>query len=315
MNTAQQVTDLVTKWKSEGITKSELVVNTAYACMGWSYVFGAAGQMCTPSTRRSYAKNYEVRNPAEAAVILSKCQVCRESNPKGSCEGCKWYPGGSTRCYDCRGFTRWLLGQVGIVLKGAGATSQWNDNSNWVVKGEIKDMPKDKVCCVFMKNGSKMSHTGMYVGNGKIVHCSGEVKEDTTNNKKWTHYGVPAGLDGDVPVPTHKTIKRGSVGEDVVICQKDLIQLNYNLGPSGADGKFGPKTEAAVKDFQKSKGLKADGIVGSATWAALEEAVGPTPGPTPTPTLYTVTIQHLTADQVEDIKQQYADVTVTEERG
>lgn len=44
------------------------------------------------------------------------------------------------------------------------------------------------------------------------------------------------------------------------------LQSKLNLM---ADGIFGPLTEEAVKEFQKSKGLKADGIVGAQTWAAL----------------------------------------------
>ncbi|MXV18533.1 peptidoglycan-binding domain-containing protein [Deinococcus xianganensis] len=36
------------------------------------------------------------------------------------------------------------------------------------------------------------------------------------------------------------------------------------------DGSFGPSTESAVKSFQTSKGLTADGIVGPNTWLALE---------------------------------------------
>lgn len=35
------------------------------------------------------------------------------------------------------------------------------------------------------------------------------------------------------------------------------------------DGKTGPLTEKAVEDFQKAKGLKADGRVGQMTWAEL----------------------------------------------
>lgn len=42
------------------------------------------------------------------------------------------------------------------------------------------------------------------------------------------------------------------------------------------DGAFGPKTEAAVKDFQQGAGLTVDGVVGSQTWAALPDG-GPMP--------------------------------------
>lgn len=35
------------------------------------------------------------------------------------------------------------------------------------------------------------------------------------------------------------------------------------------DGKFGPATESAVKNWQKAHGLKVDGIVGPQTWGAL----------------------------------------------
>ena len=39
--------------------------------------------------------------------------------------------------------------------------------------------------------------------------------------------------------------------------------------PVAVDGIFGPNTEAAVKAFQQSKGLAADGIVGPQTWPKL----------------------------------------------
>lgn len=57
------------------------------------------------------------------------------------------------------------------------------------------------------------------------------------------------------------TIKKGSRGSDVVTLQKKLNLI--------ADGIFGPITDEAVRDFQKSHNLTVDGIVGSKTWSAL----------------------------------------------
>ena len=59
----------------------------------------------------------------------------------------------------------------------------------------------------------------------------------------------------------------GSRGETVVRIQQKLRQYGYLDG--AADGIFGKETYDAVIWFQKKNGLKADGVVGSATAAAL----------------------------------------------
>jgi putative chitinase len=56
-------------------------------------------------------------------------------------------------------------------------------------------------------------------------------------------------------------LKLGSEGEDVK-------KLQVKLGIE-AIGKFGPKTDAAVKAWQSSHGLTADGIVGDGTWSKM----------------------------------------------
>ncbi len=53
------------------------------------------------------------------------------------------------------------------------------------------------------------------------------------------------------------------------------LQLRLNMAgavpPLKVDGIFGPKTRQAVEDFQQANGLADDGIVGPATWAALNQ--------------------------------------------
>ena len=87
-----------------------------------------------------------------------------------------------------------------------------------------------------------------------------------------------SGLEG-VKAASRSTLQLGSSGSDVVYLQESLVQLGYNLGTGGVDGKFGPATYIAVKAFQGDQGLVVDGIVGPKTWAALSSEVV-TAGPT-----------------------------------
>jgi peptidoglycan hydrolase-like protein with peptidoglycan-binding domain len=64
------------------------------------------------------------------------------------------------------------------------------------------------------------------------------------------------------------TIRLGDTGDDVKRLQRVFARTKA-LGPDSVDGVFGPQTEQAVKDFQQSEGLVADGIVGPTTWAQL----------------------------------------------
>lgn len=62
---------------------------------------------------------------------------------------------------------------------------------------------------------------------------------------------------------------RGAAVEDI---QRRLIVLGADLGPTGVDGVFFGATLAAVRSFQRERGLDEDGEVGPLTWAALVDA-------------------------------------------
>jgi peptidoglycan hydrolase-like protein with peptidoglycan-binding domain len=71
----------------------------------------------------------------------------------------------------------------------------------------------------------------------------------------------PQPQPGQAPRPT---LRRPAEGELVKVVQSKV--------GVPADGKFGPKTEAAVRVFQRNHALTPDGIVGPKTWQALDAA-------------------------------------------
>lgn len=78
----------------------------------------------------------------------------------------------------------------------------------------------------------------------------------------------PNGTSSDAePELAVSILKRGSRGPNVIALQKRLSELGYSLG--AVDGEFGPATESAVFQFQSQNGLRADGIAGPQTLAAL----------------------------------------------
>ena len=74
-------------------------------------------------------------------------------------------------------------------------------------------------------------------------------------------------LEALTPAPDYPMVRRGMRGAAVAQAQTLLDANGYGAG--AADGIFGRRTEAAARDFQRSAGLVADGVIGPATWAAL----------------------------------------------
>ncbi len=68
---------------------------------------------------------------------------------------------------------------------------------------------------------------------------------------------------------TSGEMRMGQSGRVIATLQLRLRDLGF---PLSGTGYFGAQTDAAVSSFQRSAGLKADGIVGSATATALDMA-------------------------------------------
>lgn len=247
-------------------TKAEKIIALSAERIGDPYVYGAWGELCIPANRRK-----RVRSDHPATV--DKCQVLK--GKESTCDGCRYI---GRACYDCRGFTYCMLRTAAdIVLSGQGASSQYNNSNNWDKRGTTAGGLPDCICCVFKYVSGKMIHTGLHIGGGRIRHCSVEVREDVID-KTWTHWAIPKGLYTQAEIEEMEMVtvvsvlKRGSKGDAVKVLQRELNSLGCDCGEP--DGKFGSKTELAVRKFQKEHGLTVDGVAGSATQTAIRKALG-----------------------------------------
>lgn len=118
-------------------------------------------------------------------------------------------------------------------------------------------------------------HVGVYIGGGEVVEWRGFAYgcvKTKLSARKWTHwYELPwTEYTGDVHAvekPTaeagtlgSRLLKRGLKGDDVKTLQEMLNEIGYDCGE--ADGEFGPKTEAGVREFQMGNDLVGDGKYG-----------------------------------------------------
>lgn len=252
--------------------KPEKVIDAALQRIGCPYVYGGTGKPCTPAYRQARADQY----PAYADKIRRNCP--RMSGSATSCANCKWADpetGKGKLCYDCAQLALACMAAAEIPLV-SGANSQWL-KTQFTVKGEIDQLPRDRVALVFRRDDDgKMHHVGIYLGDGSVVHARGHdfgVVHQDLASVTFTHYGIPVGLyDNGYP-----TLRRGNRGEYVRIMQTALAASGEQLQ---IDGAFGRGTQDALKKYQTKNGLAADGVCGRLTWAALEKYI-PAPDPAP----------------------------------
>ncbi|MFH0240849.1 peptidoglycan-binding protein [Streptomyces sp. HK10] len=117
--------------------------------------------------------------------------------------------------------------------------------------------------------------------------------DTTTAQYLLRHYGHGIAADGQFGPATHSAVvsfqsARGLIADGVIGSQTwphlivsvsqgasgdavraAQVQLNVYGAGIAVDGQFGPATDSAVRSFQSSHGLAADGLVGPRTWQSL----------------------------------------------
>ena len=123
-----------------------------------------------------------------------------------------------------------------------------------------------------VKNGAKNFRvTGLQrllKHHGQSLGIDGSFGPETLARTKSFQKAKGLAVDGVVGPKTWKalgvTLKNGAKSNAVSALQGVLNNRSQSLA---VDGSFGPATLAAVKSFQKARGLEVDGVVGHVTWA------------------------------------------------
>ncbi len=174
---------------------------------------------------------------------------------------------------DCSGLLSWAFKKLGGTMYH-GANTIWN---RWcTAQGTLDANTKLKPgTALFLFDGKKRHHVGLYVGNDTVIEAKGTCYGVVTSNvAHWDEWGELKGVDytnaeGEaVAMVSQPTLRKGSRGDAVKRMQELLNQHGASLE---TDGIFGSGTLNAVKAFQTSKGLNADGVCGTQTWQALNE--------------------------------------------
>src|SRR4051812_7852698 len=104
-----------------------------------------------------------------------------------------------------------------------------------------------------------------------VACCRSSVRPHAKRQVQIRQYLARIGpISGGEHAMAEPVLKKGSTDPAVRDLQDALKVLGHDPGP--IDGVFGPKTENAVKAFQKAREIPVDGIVGRVTWINIDEA-------------------------------------------
>lgn len=174
----------------------------------------------------------------------------------------------------------WCKGHVGVYIGNRQvieATAAWNKKVQLSTLGQNGERSKNgKYSVKWLKHGKLP-----YIDYGQTAKPA--PTNNQNNNVKElqkvlnTQYGCGLEVDGLFgPLTTNACSKNYLyLGKKAIThvkwLQTRLISKGYSCGKYGIDGSFGNDTLAAVKKFQKDKGLVVDGYVGKDTHKKLVE--------------------------------------------
>ena len=173
---------------------------------------------------------------------------------------------------DCEWLTRQCAAAIGVTIP-RGATEQYDDKALPHVTGALE--PGDFVYFHDLGDPPGEDHCGVYISPGLMIDApfTGAVTRydrfSTTATTGTLQYVGAVRVATLAATPAKPTLMLTNPYTRGLVVADLQTALNKHGGKVVVDGIFGPLTEAAVKIFQKVRGLVPDGIVGPVTWSKL----------------------------------------------
>ena len=173
---------------------------------------------------------------------------------------------------DCEWLTRTCALAIGITIPW-GATEQYDDPHLPHVLDALE--PGDFVYFHDLGDPPGEDHCGVYISPGLMIdspYTGAVVRYDrfsTTATTGTLQYVGAVRVAALVATPTEPVLMLTNPYTRGLVVADLQTALNKHGGKVVVDGIFGPLTEAAVKVFQKVRGLMVDGVVGPVTWSKL----------------------------------------------
>jgi cell wall-associated NlpC family hydrolase len=173
---------------------------------------------------------------------------------------------------DCEWLTRQCAAAIGVTIPW-GATEQYDDKALPHVTGALE--PGDFVYFHDLGDPPGEDHCGVYISPGLMIdspYTGAVVRYDPfslTGTDGVLQYIGAIRVAALATVPAKPTLMLTNPYTRGLVVADLQTALNKHGGKVVVDGIFGPLTEAAVKVFQKVRGLMVDGVVGPVTWSKL----------------------------------------------
>ena len=226
------------------------------------YIWGAQGQGY-PTVNEEWIKKKESGTHQKNALKTYRAAVAAGYEKK-------------LRAFDCSGLGVYFLYNLKKILPYDKNAHGLMCMCTMIQKNHVKR--GDFVFKRYTTGDKRAYHIGYVVDDQlNVIEAQGRaygVVKRKFSAGGWNAYGRPVFFASEIDslqekaehASFNRVLKKGCKGDDVELLQHLLIENGDSLT---LDGDFGSKTQAAVKDFQRRKGLKVDGIAGKNTITAL----------------------------------------------